>query len=171
MKSGQYGHNNHKSRRSRIVLFLDVILAVAVSMLFLPNSAFASESAENISLLDQALDNVRAKGLYFRVDLSMEVFNANDEVPTVLLNTSTPVTAPIPSGTTGTTTAGTAGSISLSGSAQSNISALVNVIGAGSVINVGVNVISITNSSSDTIYTTNTNYGVLGNSTTNTLVP
>jgi hypothetical protein len=45
------------------------------------------------------------------------------------------------------------------------------VIGAGSVINVGVNVISITNSNSDTIYTTNTNYGVLGNATTTSLIP
>ena len=172
MKSGQYGHNHHqRPPRLRIVLLLNLILVMASVLLSLPNSAIASETSENMSLLDQALDNVRAKGLYFRVDLSMEVFNANDEVPTVLLNTSTPVTAPIPTGTTGTTTAGTAGSISLSDSAQSNISALVNVIGAGSVINVGVNVISITNSSSDTIYTTNTNYGVLGNSTTNTLVP
>ena len=160
---------NQKARRSRAVLLLNLIVTIVASVLFLQNSAFATN--EKMSLLEQALDNVRAKGLYFRVDLSMEVFNANDEVPTVLLNTSTPVTVPIPSGTTGTTTSGTAGSISLSDSAQSNISALVNVIGAGSVINVGVNVISITNSSSDTIYTTNTNYGILGNSTTTTLTP
>lgn len=163
------GCRNHKTRRSRTVLFTSLIATTVASVLFVQSPAIATP--ENMSLLDQALDNVRAKGLYFRVDLSMEVFNANDEVPTVLLNTSTPVTAPIPSGTTGSSTAGTAGSISLSDSAQSNISALVNVIGAGSVINVGVNVISITNSSSDTIYTTNTNYGVLGNSTTNTLIP
>jgi hypothetical protein len=121
-------------------------------------------ASENLSLLDQALDKVRASGLYFRVDLSLEVFNATDQVPTVLLNTSTPVTAPLPTGTTGSTVAGTPGSVSLSDNAQSSISSLVNVIGAGSVINVGVNVLSITNSSSDTIYTTNTNYGILGGS-------
>ena len=161
------GYRNNQIRRSRASLVTRLIVTMVASVLIPQGSAFATE---NLSLLDQALDNVRARGLYFRVDLSMEVFNANDEVPTVLLNTSTPVTVPIPSGT-GTTTTGPAGSISLSDSAQSNISALVNVIGAGSVINVGVNVISITNSSSDTIYTTNTNYGILGNSTTTTLTP
>lgn len=120
-------------------------------------------SAENLSLLDRELDNIRAGGLYFRVDLSLEVFNATDQVPTVLLNTSTPVIAPISTSGTGTTSTGSSGGfVYLSDNAQSSISSLVNVIGAGSVINVGVNVISITNSSSDTIYTTNTNYGVLG---------
>ena len=134
---------------------------VAAGALLINPSAFASE---NLSLLDQALDNIRASGLYFRVDLSLEVFNATDEVPTVLLNTSTPVTAPLPTSTTGSTVTGTPGTVSLSDNAQGNLSALVNVIGAGSVINVGVNVLSITNSSSDTIYTTNTNYGVFGGS-------
>ena len=119
------------------------VLGVAVALLLFQTPLYASE---NLSLLEQALENVRATGLYFRVDLSLEVFNATDEVPTVLLNTTTPVTAPITS--TGSTTTGTPGT----------------VIGAGSVINVGVNVLSITNSSSDTIYTTNTNYGVLGGS-------
>ena len=135
------------------------VLGVAVALLLFQTPLYASE---NLSLLEQALENVRATGLYFRVDLSLEVFNATDEVPTVLLNTTTPVTAPITS--TGSTTTGTPGTVSLSDNAQSSLSALVNVIGAGSVINVGVNVLSITNSSSDTIYTTNTNYGVLGGS-------
>ena len=134
-------------------------LSVLAAALLLQPSAYASE---NLSLLDQALDNIRASGLYFRVDLSLEVFNATDQVPTVLLNTSSPITAPIPTSTSGSTVTGTPGSVSLSDNAQSSISSLVNVIGAGSVINVGVNVLSITNSSSDTIYTTNTNYGVLG---------
>ena len=135
------------------------VLIVAAATLSFQSSVRASE---NLSLLEQALDKVRASGLYFRVDLSLEVFNATDQVPTVLLNTSTPVTAPI--STSGSTTTGGGGTVSLSGSAQGSLSALVNVIGAGSVINVGVNVLSITNSSSDTIYTTNTNYGVLGGS-------
>ncbi len=135
------------------------IAAAAILLFTAPANA-----SENFSLLDQALDNVRASGLYFRVDLSLEVFNATDQVPTVLLNTSSPITAPLPTTTTGSTVTGTPGTVSLSDNAQGNLSSLVNVIGAGSVINVGVNVLSITNSSSDTIYTTNTNYGVLGGS-------
>jgi len=145
---------------------LIALLVTVVASLFLQNSVFA---AQNLSLLDQALDEVRASGLYFRVDLSLEVFNATDQVPTVLLNTSTPVTVPI-TPTSGTTT-GSAGSVTLADNAQQSISALVNVIGAGSVINVGVNVISITNSSSDTIYTTNTNFGILGNVSSTSLTP
>lgn len=147
------------SRRSLGFLrFAMPVLIVAAATLSFQSTVRASE---NLSLLEQALDKVRASGLYFRVDLSLEVFNATDQVPTVLLNTSTPVTAPISSSST---TTGGGGTVSLSGSAQGSLSALVNVIGAGSVINVGVNVLSITNSSSDTIYTTNTNYGVLGGS-------
>lgn len=143
---------------SRFLRFdMPALIVVAATLLF-QSSAVASE---NLSLLEQALDQVRASGLYFRVDLSLEVFNATDQVPTVLLNTSSPITAPLPT-STGSTVTGTPGTVSLSDNAQSSISSLVNVIGAGSVINVGVNVISITNSSSDTIYTTNTNYGVLG---------
>lgn len=149
----------------RYVVILTVGLVMSV---FLQTPAVAA--TEKLSRLDQALDNIRATGLYFRVDLSLEVFNANDEVPTVLLNTSTPVTVPITSGT-GSTTTGSAGSVTLADNAQQSISALVNVIGAGSVINVGVNVISITNSTSDTIYTTNTNFGILGNVSSTNLTP
>jgi hypothetical protein len=152
-------------RLSRFLRFDMLVLVLTVATLLFQSSAFASEK---LSLLDQALDKVRARGLYFRVDLSLEVFNATDEVPTVLLNTSTPVTAPID--TTGTTSTGTGGSVTLTDSSQSNLSSLVNVIGAGSVINVGVNVLNITNSSSDTIYTTNTNYGVLGGASSPTPV-
>jgi len=154
------------SRRYSKHASLIALLVTVVASLFLQNSVFA---AQNLSLLDQALDEVRASGLYFRVDLSLEVFNATDQVPTVLLNTSTPVTVPI-TPTSGTTT-GSAGSVTLADNAQQSISALVNVIGAGSVINVGVNVISITNSSSDTIYTTNTNFGILGNVSSTSLTP
>jgi hypothetical protein len=121
----------------------------------------------DLSLLDQQLDEVRGNGLYFRVDLNMEVFDASSSAPTVLLNTDN-TTLPIPTTGTGTGATSTttslngAGSVSLSGSAQSNVSALVNVIGAGSVINVGINVISISSSTGDTIYTTNYNQGILG---------
>ena len=142
--------------------------SIVGSVLLLMSGTAVASASEKLSLLDQALENVRASGLYFRVDLSLEVFNATDEVPTVLLNTTTPVTSPIPTTTSGTTVTGNPGSVSLSDNAQGNLSALVNVIGAGSVINVGVNVLSITNSSSDTIYTTNTNYGSLGGVTSTT---
>jgi hypothetical protein len=156
------------ARRSGGLRTVNLLMAIG-ALLFFQNSVCA---AENDSRLDEALDKIAARGLYFRVDLSMEVFNPSDEVPTVLLNTSTPVVVPItPSTGTSSTTSGPAGSISLSDNAQSSISALVNVIGAGSVINVGVNVISITNSTSDTIYTTNTNFGVLGNVTSTSLTP
>ena len=145
---------------------LPALLVAAAALLLQP----AAHATGSLSPLEQALDNVRASGLYFRVDLSLEVFNATDQVPTVLLNTSTPVTAPIPTSTSGTTVTGTPGTVTLADNAQGNLSALVNVIGAGSVINVGVNVLSITNSSSDTIYTTNTNYGVLGGASSPTPV-
>ena len=159
------GYRHKKIRRSNATRGAVLFMAMG-AMLFLQVPVFA---AEDMSLLDQALDNVRASGLYFRVDLSLEVFNATDQIPTVLLNTSTPVTVPITP--TSGTTAGSSGSVSLADNAQSSISALVNVIGAGSVINVGVNVISITNSTSDTIYTTNTNFGILGNVSSTSLTP
>ena len=161
--TGGYRPCHRRSVRPRRGVLASAV--VICGMLCFQAPAFAEQ---NLSLLDKALDQVRASGLYFRVDLSLEVFNANDEVPTVLLNTSTPVTVPISSSTTGTTS-GSAGSVTLTDNAQSSISALVNVIGAGSVINVGVNVINITNSTSDTIYTTNTNFGILGSVSSTTL--
>jgi len=157
---------HHKKSRQSVGRWMTALLVSTGVSLFHQTSVIA---AENFSRLDQALDNVRAAGLYFRVDLSLEVFNATDQIPTVLLNTSTPVTVPITP--TSGTTSGSAGSVTLADNAQQSISALVNVIGAGSVINVGVNVISITNSSSDTIYTTNTNFGILGNVSSTALTP
>jgi hypothetical protein len=151
--------NWRSASRQAILLFITLCAAS-----FLQTRAFA---VENLSLLDQALDKVRAGGLYFRVDMSLEVFDANSTPPTVLLNTSTPIVQS--SDSSGTTSTGAAtGYVSLSGNAQQSISSLVNVIGSGSVINVGVNVISITNSTSDTIYTTNTNFGALGSTVTTT---
>lgn len=161
------GSRLYKNRRRAVAARIGALIAALGATLFLQTSVYAA--TEHLSLLDQALDNVRANGLYFRVDLSLEVFNATDQVPTVLLNTSTPVTVPI--SPTGTTSTGAAGSVTLADNAQQSISALVNVIGAGSVINVGVNVISITNSTSDTIYTTNTNFGILGNVNSTNLTP
>ena len=160
----QANHRNSQENRRPSGRCNASLLAMGLGVwLLLANLPQAAAETAELSLLDQQLDEVRGNGLYFRVDLSMEVFDASSDAPTVLLNTDN-TTLPIPTGTgTGTTTSlNGAGSVSLSGSAQSNVSSLVNVIGAGSVINVGINVISITNSTGDTIYTTNTNQGILG---------
>lgn len=127
-------------------------------IIFLSSPAFAGGSSL-ILLSDEELDQIHGSGLYFRVDLSLEVLSASDTPPQVILNTGTPII--IPTDSTGSFS-GPGGSISLSGNAQSNISSLVNVVGAASVINIGVNVVSITNSTNDTIYTTNINTGAQG---------
>jgi len=140
-------------------LFLLWVSCVLSSILiFYSPPAFAG-GGSLILLSDEELDQIHGSGLYFRVDLSLEVLTASDTPPQVVLNTGTPIL--IPTDANGSFS-GPGGSISLSGSAQSNISSLVNVIGAASVINVGVNVVSITNSTNDTIYTTNINTGAQG---------
>lgn len=113
-------------------------------------------------LADSELDSIRATGLYFRMDMSMEVFTPGDTTPQVVMNTTDPIV--VPTDATGSVGGGggVGGNISLGGNAQSGISSLVNVIGSGSVINVGVNVINLTSSTNDTIFTTNTNVGLLG---------
>lgn len=110
-------------------------------------------------LSDEELDLIDAKGFYFQMSLNIEAFTAGSTPPQVVINTGTPLIIP----TANTSSfAGPASSISLSGNAQSNISSLVNVIGATSVINVGVNIVSIVNSSNDVINTTNINAGAQG---------
>lgn len=150
-----------------------VLLAVVC-----PVSAYAV-TVGPVVLSDAALDAVHAKGLYFRMDMSIEVYNPGDTVPQVTVNTSNPISVPTSTintstspTSTNTSSGGTTssfgspgGSVALSGNAQSAVSSLVNVVGAGSVINVGVNVVNITNSSSDTLYTTNTNLGLMGGNT------
>lgn len=153
---------------------LSSTLLMILFMIGCPAASFAADSSVVI-LSDAALDAVHATGLYFRMDMSIEVFNPGDTVPQVTVNTSNPISVPTstinsstsPTGSTSTTgTTGSfgspGGSVALSGNAQSAVSSLVNVVGAGSVINVGVNVVNITNSSSDSIYTTNTNLGLMG---------
>jgi hypothetical protein len=127
-------------------------------LIFDSHSALAGDTFPTL-VTDDELSRIYGEGLYFRVDLSLEVLTASDTPPQVVVNTGTPIL--IPTDATGSFS-GAGGSVSLSGSAQSNVSSLVNVIGAASVINVGVNVVSITNSSSDTIYTTNINTGAQG---------
>jgi hypothetical protein len=123
----------------------------------------AADDTQPILLSDEELDSVRANGFYFRVDMGIEVFTAGDEVPQVVMNSSTPVVSPTDA--TSGSFSSPQGFVSLSGSAQSNISSLVNVVGAASVINVGINVVNIGTSTNDTIFTTNTNVGVQGSNT------
>jgi hypothetical protein len=118
-------------------------------------------------LSDDELNAIEARGFYFRMDMSIEALTASDTPPQVVVNTGTPITSP--TGNTTSPISGPAGSITLAGSAQSNISSLVNIIGATSVINVGVNVVSINNSSNDSIYTTNINTGSQGTNFTVTV--
>lgn len=156
-------HRTHQIISSRFAsskgLSLLWMLGILSSMvIFFSPPAYAGSSSL-ILLSDEELDQIHGSGLYFRVDLSLEVLTASDTPPQVVLNTGTPIL--IPTDSNGSFS-GPGGSISLSGSAQSNISSLVNVIGAASVINVGVNVVSITNSTNDTIYTTNINTGAQG---------
>jgi hypothetical protein len=149
-------------------IFFTVPIPILIPVLVLTTFIFSSQTVWGgdhslIPLSDEELSEIYGAGLYFRVDLSLEVLSANDTPPQVVVNTGTPIM--IPTNTT-SNFSGTGGSISLSGNAQSNVSSLINVIGAASVINVGVNVVSITNSSSDTIYTTNINTGAQGSGVT-----
>jgi len=144
--------------------FLAIPIPVVVPVLVLSLFIFSSQTVwggdhSMLLLSDEELSEIYGAGLYFRVDLSLEVLSANDTPPQVVVNTGTPIM--IPTNTTSSLSS-PGGSISLSGNAQSNMSSLINVIGAASVINVGVNVVSITNSTSDTIYTTNINTGAQG---------
>lgn len=113
---------------------------------------------------DDELDSIRAAGLYFRMDMSMEVFTPGDTTPQVVMNTSDPIVIPTASSGAVSGSNSLGGNITLAGNAQSGVSSLVNVIGSGSVINIGVNVINLSSSTNDTIYTTNTNVGVMGGS-------
>jgi len=133
-------------------------LVASLLLLLASQTAWCGEHPPTL-LSDEELSEIYGEGLYFRVDLSLEVLSASDTPPQVVVNTGTPIM--IPTNTT-SNFSGPGGSVSLSGNAQSNVSSLINVIGAASVINVGLNVISITNSSSDTIYTTNINTGAQG---------
>lgn len=132
-------------------------MAVSAVLLLAPLTAWAG-SMELLS--DEELSNIEAKGFYFRMDLSLEAFTDGASAPQVVLNTGGPTV--IPTDTTTNPFQTPLGSVALSGNAQSNINSLVNIIGATSVINVGVNIVSIQNSSNDTIYTSNINTGAQG---------
>lgn len=165
MSTLQHGSNRRVSYRFVLgggYSLLWASWALLSFLIFYSPSAFAGEKSPSV-VSDEELAGIYGEGLYFRVDISLEVLSASDTPPQVIVNTGTPIL--IPTDTTGSFS-GAGGTVSLSGSAQSNVSSLINVIGAASVINVGVNVVSITNSSSDTIYTTNINTGAQGNGLT-----
>jgi hypothetical protein len=141
----------------RCTLCLSAILASV--LLFAPPAMSQERHLTLVS--DQELDSIHASGLYFRMDLSLEVSTLSDTAPQVVLNAGTPVVIPTSTGGAGTT-GGNGGNVTLADNAQSNLSSLINVIGTASVINVGVNIVDIGNSTNDTIYTTNINAGAQG---------
>jgi hypothetical protein len=140
----------------RCTLCLSAILASV--LLFAPPARSQEHHLNLVS--DQELDTIHASGLYFRMDLSLEVSTLSDTAPQVVLNAGTPILIPTSSGTG--TSGGTGGNVTLADNAQSNLSSLVNVIGTASVINVGVNIVNLASSTNDTIYTTNINAGAQG---------
>lgn len=126
-------------------------------------------AAEMLEIVDDAeLAEIQAMGFYFRMDISLEAFTNGSEGPNVTVNTGEPYT--IEGGTEGSpgfpSNGSPLGSINMSGNAQSNLSSLINIVGATSVINVGLNIINIQNSTNDTIITTNINSGAQGTNIT-----
>jgi len=110
-------------------------------------------------LSDEELDSVQAGGFYFQMDLSLQVLSDSSTAPQVVLNSSSqayPTSATVSGGIN------PGGDISLGGSAQSNLHSLINVIGSASVINIGLNIVNITNSTNDVINSTNLNAGAQG---------
>lgn len=153
MAARSYGHSGCSSRRA---------LAAAATAAWLGTALFAcipSASAQITVANDWELDRVAATGAYFTLDLQLQILDPSTN-PTITLNSST---ATVPTTTTG---AAIGGSVTLTGSAQSGLTSLVNVIGSGSVINVGINVVNIGTSTGSTINTINNNYGTLGTFTT-----
>lgn len=149
-------------RRAVIALlqWTSCVVAILSSVTLSASPAFPQERSL-IPISDEEMDSVHASGLYFRMDLSLEVSTLSDTPPQVILNAGTPVVIPISSGSAGGLS-GPSGSVTLADNAQSNLSSLVNVIGTGSVINIGINIVNIANSTNDTIYTTNINTGAQG---------
>ena len=142
----------------RSTSFLAAALIISAVISFL--APFPAFGGSLTILTDEELAAIEAKGFYFRMDMSIEAFTDGSTAPQIVTNTGTPIVSPTDT-TTGSFQA-PLGSVSLSGNAQSNINSLVNVIGATSVINVGVNIVSIQNSSNDIIYTSNINTGAQG---------
>jgi hypothetical protein len=160
-----YYHSRRRFSPTRVtrvsfqcVLCLSVLFA---SVLLCSRPATAQELHNLMIVSDAELDSIHASGLYFRMDLSLEVSTLSDTAPQVILNAGTPVVIPTDYSGSGLPGSG-GGNVTLADNAQSNLSSLVNIIGTASVINVGVNIVNIANSTNDTIYTTNINAGAQG---------
>jgi hypothetical protein len=140
---------------------MPILRAIAIALLLGMLSGQALAESRQV-LSDEELDSVQASGFYFQMDLSLQVLSDANTAPQVILNTSSQA-FPI-SGTSSVsgTVNGGGGGISLSGNAQSNLNSLINVVGTASVINVGLNIVNIQNSTSDVINSTNLNAGGQG---------
>lgn len=164
-----------------------IVLPLILVILIFP----ALASAEKILLSEAEMDEIYAAGFYVHFDFSMDVFTPGTTAPTINANlggmlfsvngetgqmqvtgtgNSNPQTNVLV-GNTGQPVSGPVGGVlSLSGNAQSGLQSLVNVIGAGSSINVGLNVIVVMDSVGVTINSSNFNVGVLGSNFNLTLL-
>jgi hypothetical protein len=132
----------------------------SLAAMLLVGLLFAQAEAGSLAVLsDDELDSVQAGGFYFLMDLSLQVLSDSSTAPQVVLNSSSQA---FPTSTTVSGSVGSAGDISISGNAQSNLHSLINVIGSASVINIGLNIVNITNSTNDVINSTNLNAGAQG---------
>ncbi len=152
----------------KFALFISAVLVGMQSPLAVAGQAGIHLPAGIQVLADSELDSIRAAGLYFRMDMSMEVYTPGDTTPQVVLNTTDPIVVPTASSGSASGSGSVGGNITLAGNAQSGVSSLVNVIGTGSLINIGVNDINLSSSTNDTIYSTNTNVGLLGGGSSGT---
>ncbi|HUJ79765.1 MAG TPA: hypothetical protein VLY45_05570 [Nitrospiria bacterium] len=152
-----------RTRRAERALLRGASAVIAI-LFWVTLSASPARSQDHVlmTVTDQELDSIHGSGLFFSMDLSLQVTTLSDTPPTVILNAGTPVVIPTSGGAPTGVSTSTGGDINLSDNAQSNLSSLVNVIGTASVINVGVNIVNIGNSTNDTIYTTNLNTGAQG---------
>ena len=94
-------------------IFYTLPIPILVPVLVLSTFIFSSQTAwagdhSLIPLTDEELSQIYGEGLYFRVDLSLEVLSASDTPPQVIVNTGTPIM--IPTNTT-SSLSGTGGSI------------------------------------------------------------
>lgn len=140
-------------KKFKISIIMKVIMVVTGSLLLvLPGSVFADNGL--VPLSDQELDAVYAKGFYFHLDLALDIMSDNTNIPAIQINLGNFLGGGggSDSGSNGGSDyvipsyRGPVGGIFLGGNAQSGLQSLVNVIGAGAVINVGLNIMAILNS-------------------------
>jgi hypothetical protein len=148
-------------RVARLSFQCTLCLSALLASLLLFAQPASSQELHLMTVSDEELDSIHASGLYFRMDLTLEVSTLSDTAPQVILNAGTPIVIPTGTGDTGLS-GSNGGNVTLADNAQSNLSSLINVIGTSSVINIGVNIVNIANSTNDTIYTTNINAGAQG---------